>query len=314
MPRLTKTSSATSWLIVSFTPDYLGTANPFASLAAALLGQLPNLRQRDLALSLHKNPTILVTMLDSYQRARNGKASIILVIDQFEELFTTVDPMFRQPFAEMVNAAAQVAELRIVLTLRGDFYGKCLDMPSLAELLQHGTFPLPSPSVAALYEMITRPAHRAGLDFEEGLPQRILDDTGAEPGALALMAYTLDELYHACKQEGLLSVREYEHLEGVQGAIGKRAEATFQALDTDGRQALPRVFRELVEVDERGTATRRREKLATVVSDNAAYRLVQDLTNARLLVQSRGELNLPYYGRGVRDSRFDSGGLYSPPP
>jgi hypothetical protein len=263
---------------------------------------------------LHKNPTILVTMLDSYQRARNGKASIILVIDQFEELFTTVDPMFRQPFAEMVNAAAQVAELRIVLTLRGDFYGKCLDMPSLAELLQHGTFPLPSPSVAALYEMITRPAHRAGLDFEEGLPQRILDDTGAEPGALALMAYTLDELYHACKQEGLLSVREYEHLEGVQGAIGKRAEATFQALDTDGRQALPRVFRELVEVDERGTATRRREKLATVVSDNAAYRLVQDLTNARLLVQSRGELNLPYYGRGVRDSRFDSGGLYSPPP
>ena len=156
IPRLTKTSSSTSWLIVSFTPDYLGTTNPFASFAAALLGQLPNFRQRDLALSLHKNPTILATMLGSYQRTCDGKASIILVVDQFEELFTTVDPLFRQPVADMVNVAAQVAELRIVLTVRGDFYGKCLDMPSLAELLQYGTFPLPSPSVAALYEMITR--------------------------------------------------------------------------------------------------------------------------------------------------------------
>jgi hypothetical protein len=79
--------------------------------------------------------------------------------------------------------------------MRADFFQRCLDYPKLADLLRTGcSYPLASPGPGALYEMITGPAAKAGLEFEEDLVQRILDDTGTGPGALALMAFALDEL------------------------------------------------------------------------------------------------------------------------
>lgn len=294
IPRLKRTHGAESWLILSLTPDYLGASDPFASLAAALMSHLPDLRHKRLASRLREDPCFLATMLDSYLGSHYPNGQVLLIVDQFEELFSTIEPALREPFAETLKAATNSNNLRVLINLRGDFFGKCLDVPPLADLLKDGTFLLPSPSVPALYEMFTRPAERAGLQFEEGLPQRILEDTGAESGALALMAYALDELYHACKEEGVLTLREYEKLGGVQGAIGKRGDGVFEALDAKSKKSLPRVFRELVEVDERGTATRRREKLETVASDAGSRHLVDALTNARLLVQSRGERNVPF--------------------
>jgi len=141
--------------------------------------------------------------------------------------------------------------------------------------------------------MITRPAARAALTFEEGLAERILEDTGTDPGALALMAYMLDELYHACKQERRLTHAAYRQLGGVQGAIGKRAEKVFATLAPEARATLPYVFRDLVEVDERGIVTRQRVPLERLASTDAAAKLITTLTNARLLVQSSGADNQP---------------------
>jgi len=75
-------------------------------------------------------------------------------------------------------------------------------VPRLARaqrLGRKGTVHTSGTETGALHEMITRPADLAGFRFEEGLVQRILDDTGTEPGALALMAYTLSELWEATK-------------------------------------------------------------------------------------------------------------------
>jgi formylglycine-generating enzyme required for sulfatase activity len=146
--------------------------------------------------------------------------------------------------------------------------------------------------------MISRPAARAGLEYEEGLAGHILKDTGADPGVLALMAYLLDELYRHCEKTGSkrLSHAAYESLGGVQGAIGTRAQTVFDALDDTTKAALPGVFQNLVEVDERGTATRQRAMLNKITggeNENAAAKLVEALTDARLLVQSKGEGDWP---------------------
>lgn len=178
--------------------------------------------------------------------------------------------------------------VRVIITVRADFYGNCVEMPALARLVESSTFPLAAPGMAALYNMITKPAARAALTFEEGLPERILDDTGQEPGTLALMAYTLDELL----RRGLTHTA-YEELGGVQGAIGKRSESVFSSLGEEEQTALPRVFRELVEVGEHGTATRQRASYTRVAATVGARRLSEALTEARLLVQSRGEDNEP---------------------
>jgi hypothetical protein len=103
------------------------------------------------------------------------------------------------------------------------------------------------------------------------------------------MAYALDELYHSGTDDCRLTRVEYEALGGVQGAIGKRAETIFHTLDMEAQNALPTVFQEIVEVDERGEPTRRRAGLKVVAPDAAAKRLVEALTGerARLLVQDK---------------------------
>ena len=121
-------------------------------------------------------------------------AELLLFIDQFEELFTLVAPEYRRAFVDLLALATKTSRVRTVVTMRADFYHRCLDWPVLNELVANH-FPLLPPKLGALREMITRPAKRAGLPFEDELAQRILDDTGTEPGALALMAFALWELW-----------------------------------------------------------------------------------------------------------------------
>jgi hypothetical protein len=295
IPRLLLTTSNEGWLPVSTTPDYLGSGNPFAALAASLLRDLPSIEQPQLSTALARNSDLLVEIFQAALEQRSSSARVLLFIDQFEELFTTVAPSYRQSYVNMLVKTASSDQIRIVVTLRGDFYGKCVELPQLANLLEESTYPLSVPGIAALYEMITRPASRADLQFEPGLAQTILDETGDEPGSLALMAYTLDELYRlSTRNDKLLTHYAYEELGGVQGAIGKRSESVFVSLDEERRAALPQVFRELVEVDERGTATRQRASLSRAARTAEAANLIKALTDARLLVQSRGENNEPF--------------------
>jgi hypothetical protein len=107
----------------------------------------------------------------------------------------------------------------MVLTLRADFYHRCVEDSRLAALLRTGSFPLAAPELPALLEMITGPAAVAGLTFEDGLPGRILRDTGSAPGTLALMAFALAELYAVCQPHTTLTHAAYDSFGGVQGAI-----------------------------------------------------------------------------------------------
>jgi hypothetical protein len=281
------------WRRLRFTPGEAGD-NPFMALALRL-GPLVGEAAREVADRLAQAPAILEAICAPLFADRPGWAEGLLFIDQFEELFTLAHPRYLDAFVELLCTVATSERLRAVITLRADFYARCVEVPRLADLLETTTYPLAAPTPVELHEMITRPAERAGLAFEDGLPERILADTGSEPGALALMAYALDELYHTGSQDGRLTHAEYDSLGGVQGAIGKRAETVFHAMDAKTRVALSSVFQELVEVDERGEPTRRRSALANVARDEASQRLVEALTDARarLLVQATDILGHP---------------------
>ena len=209
-------------------------------------------------------------------------AEILFFIDQFEELFTLVRDADRPAFVAVLEAIHTSRRLRCVVTMRSDFYANCLDLPALAALLKEATYPLAVPTAGALVEMIKRPAERAGLTWDDGLPERIQSDTGSDTGALALMAYALDELYHTSHADQRLTFAAYRAIGGVEGAIGKRAEIAFENLTLpDKERLLQRVFRELVTVDERGTATRQRAALGKFDADERA--LIRAFADARLL-------------------------------
>ncbi|NLF78373.1 MAG: SUMF1/EgtB/PvdO family nonheme iron enzyme [Chloroflexi bacterium] len=292
------------WQVVTFTPGG-ASGNPFRALAEALVSTFPALipspleakRLKDeFVAALQADPASLVDTCAAVLAGQPEWAEVLLFVDQFEELFTVVDDSLRTPFVALLAAAAASTCVRVVVTLRADFYHACLKYKPLEELLRIGSFPLGAPGQIALYEMITRPAARAGLEFENGLPERILGDTGSEPGALALMAYTLDELYQTCTRDGgcILSHAAYDALGGVTRAIGTRAENAFNRLpgEEDAKaHTLQRVFHALVEVDERGTATRRRASKAHLLDIEGAAALIEHFASpkVRLLVTSGDE-------------------------
>ncbi len=289
IPRLNEIPGGQDWLWLRFTPGGLGN-DPFLTLAAKLE---PFLERRgwlgrEIAELLRTRGEL--AELADLLLADQQKSELLLFIDQFEELFTLTDAAHHPRFIAMLAKAAEAQRVRLVLTLRADFYHHSVAHPRLARLLRLGSYPLAASDSRALLEMITRPAAVAGLRFEEELPWRILEDTGREPGALALMAFALAQLYKQ-KANGTLTKAAYHSFGGVKGVIGKQADATFAELSSAVQAKLGAVFRELVEVDERGEATRRRALLEPLTDSVEAKRLVSALTDARLLVTSRGKDN-----------------------
>ncbi|MBL8527364.1 MAG: SUMF1/EgtB/PvdO family nonheme iron enzyme [Burkholderiales bacterium] len=276
------------WTSLRFTPGETGD-NPFLALAVKLAPLLPDesLTPGKVAARLESEPTGIQAYAADTLRSQPDWAELLLFVDQFEELFSVVAEAYRAKFVELLAAATDTPRVRTVVTMRSDFYHRCLEWPKLAELLREATFPLAAPGPVALGEMITRPAARAGLDFEVGLPDRILQDTGSDPGALALLAFALHELYEARTTAGKLTLTAYAGFDGVKGAISQRAETTFAKLLASAQALLGTVFRDLVEVDQHGVATRRRAKLADVASSSDARDLVDAFTDARLLVTDR---------------------------
>jgi formylglycine-generating enzyme required for sulfatase activity len=290
------------WVWERFTPGEMS-ENPFMALANAFKPTLERhgVRPRDMAAELEKDASSIDKFLAMALENKPTWAEFLLFIDQFEELFTLVDKKYQNPFVNFLAQAAKTPRVRTVVTMRADFYHRCLELPVLDALLEEGQYALLTPRIGALYEMITWPAEIAKVQFQDGLAQRILDDTGAEPGALPLMAFALSELWQASKgADRVLTNAAYDTFKGVRGAIGKRAEDTFKGTletlkvkEADLEASLGRVFRELIEVDEGGVATRRRASLSQVADGAMAEALVNALTDARLLVASHDEARQP---------------------
>jgi hypothetical protein len=275
------------WRSVAFTPGG-ASGDPFLALAEALTQanlSPPDSKTADIARDLRADAKSLARVASAALEGAPDWAELLILVDQLEELFSMVAPADCELFIERIAEMANCPRLRILATFRADFYPRCVEIPRLAQLMR-GAYPLAPPESIALYEMITRPAAYAGLEFEDGLARQILGDTGSSPGALALMAYLLDELYRGSIKlpERKLTFAAYEALGKVQGAIAHRAEECFAALDKPSQDAFPAVFSELVHVDDRGVVSRQRAALAGFAGNPPAQRLIEALIANRLLV------------------------------
>ncbi|MFG1674646.1 SUMF1/EgtB/PvdO family nonheme iron enzyme [Micromonospora sp. NPDC049282] len=283
---------ANSWRIMRMTPGEIE-GNPFHALAAELADVSTDVRAsavQDLALKLERDPGSFGQHVDSVLHEHPSWAKVLLLVDQFEELFaSTTEERQRAQFVTLLSEAVKTQRVVVLLTLRADFYAHCLDHPELAALLRDGSFPLGAPTMGALFRMITRPAEIAGLRFEAQLAERILEDAGAEPGSLALMAFALNLICQHASDDRQLLVSEYDRIGGIRGAIATRAEEIFDHLTAANREQLPVLFRKLTDVSESGAPVRRRARLSSLCQDPTTERLVDTLTQARLLVVSDDE-------------------------
>ncbi|WP_430783602.1 AAA family ATPase [Actinoplanes sp. G11-F43] len=205
----------------------------------------------------------------------------LIVIDQFEELFTQCpDPAERLAYATALTSAAPAI---VVIAVRSDFYPACIALPPLAGVLAAGHVVLGPLDAEAVRRAIVEPAEQAGLTVEPGLPGLLLQDLGAdardgyEPGALPLLAHALRATWD--RREGIrLTVKAYQDTGGIRHAIADTAEKIYLDQTPEDRNRLRDALLALVTVTADGTAVRRRGERAA--SDS---RVLRRLVRARLV-------------------------------
>ena len=189
-----------------------------------------------------------------------AESELLLVVDQFEELFTlTADEETRRRFLAGLTALADDprSRARVLVTLRADFLDHPLRYPEFGELLRAGMVAVAAPSEDELAEAIERPARRVGVRFEPGLVSQIVADVRDQPGALPLLQYALTELF-AARTGDTLTLEGYVATGGVVGALGRRAEDLYARLGPSAQAACRQVFLRLVGADPAAQDTRRR--------------------------------------------------------
>jgi WD40 repeat protein len=226
--------------------------------------------------------------------------TLLLVIDQFEELFTLVDQQTRNLFLNNLLAALRDSRcrLRVVTTLRADFYDRPLQLPALADYIKADTVVVTPLTGVELEESIAGPAALAGTRLEDGLVARIIDDVHDQPGMLPLLQYALTELYER-REDDSMTHAAYDALGGIQSVLGRRAEELYTG-STQVEQTLTRqLFLRLVTLGEGVEDTRRRvlqsELLSLGHSGQGEGRDAKTLTS--LILQHFGEARLLSFDR-----------------
>ncbi|MDQ7026951.1 MAG: protein kinase [Anaerolineae bacterium] len=271
---------------VCFVANFMPGVNPLQALENALIKvspvSLPNLQEQ-----LQSSERGLIWAVNTI--LQNTKGSLLLVIDQFEEIFLQLeDESQREHFLNLLYHAAieKDSPLRIILTMRADFYDRPLLYEGFGSLIeQHTQLVLPL-NAEEIERAIVAPAQRVGLGVEMPLLAAMVADVRQEPGALPLLQYTLTELFER-RNGNMLTHQAYIESGGILGTIAKRAETTFAALDEAKQDITRQVFLHLVTPGEGSDDTRRRTRRAelydTIFPRDALEDVLTQFGDARLL-------------------------------
>jgi len=294
IPALRWRQTSSGWPVYVMTP----TAHPLDVLAVNMLGNASRSTSiRKFVDELVRQPQ---TLSSAFKRiaADTGATNTLLVVDQFEELFTLCRSETEQnAFAENLLAAAlQPGGVAIVIiVLRADFYSHCAGFNLLRQALsKHQEYLGPMTSLE-LRRAIEEPAKRGHWELEPGLVDLLLHDVGAdaghapEPGALPLLSHALLATWQR-RRGHRLTLSGYTASGGIRGAIAETAEAVFQdQLDPEQRMIARQIFLRLTELgdDTTTTDTRRRvsfDELASRPEDREqVHEVLMTLADARLI-------------------------------
>ncbi|MFI6870080.1 hypothetical protein [Nocardia sp. NPDC050406] len=223
----------------------------------------------------------------------------ILIIDQFEELFTVcADEAECEEFLRVLDTCATRTEdpIAVVLAIRADFYARCLSHPVLQDALEHRSFLLGPMRIDELAQAITGPARAAGLELEPGLEELVITELcgvgdhhhprSYDPGALPLLSHVMAATWQ--EREGRrLTVGGYRKAGGVTGSVAATAEHAWNELTEPQRQAAKHILLGLVTVGQDSRDTRRTARYSDLLSRSedrdAATAAMELLSRTRLI-------------------------------
>ncbi|MFD1544273.1 ATP-binding protein, partial [Nonomuraea guangzhouensis] len=194
---------------------------------------------------------------------------LLLVVDQFEELFVLVtDEQERQAFVRVLDVLAEGPRgAGVIIGVRADYWDRCAAYPQFAGAIQDGQVIVEPMAEADLRLAITGPAAAVGLEIEPGLVETILGELTAgdryEAGALPLLSQALRNTWER-REDGRLTVRGYEESGRVRDSVRRTADEVLGRLPAEDRKAALRIFRRMTLITAGGRVARRRATLTEI--------------------------------------------------
>ena len=225
-------------------------------------------------------------LVDLVEQARlPDSARLLLVVDQFEELFryrslAGADAAAAADAVALVNLLLEAAAQRgspiyLVLTMRSDFLGDCTQFLGLAEAINAGQYLVPRLTRDERRAAIAGPAQVAGARISPTLLTRLVNDVGDNPDQLSILQHALNRTWAgwaaAGQRDTPLALTHYEAIGGMQHALDRHAERALAELDAAGQALAERIFRALTDraEDPRGVRRPTRLDVLCAVTDAA---------------------------------------------
>jgi WD40 repeat protein/DNA-binding SARP family transcriptional activator len=290
-----------NWQVHILTP----TAHPLEALAIELTRESESVTAATTLMDdLSKDPRSLHFFLSRQIQTQDVSVPrhTLLVIDQFEELFTLCrDEFEREAFIDNLLAALSPTplplgeerngegNLTLIITLRADFYAHLAQYPELRDAVAQQQEYIGPMTTEDLRRAIEEPARLGHWEFEPGLVDLILRDIGDEPGALPLLSHALLETWKRRAGHRLM-LKGYADAGGVHGAIAHTAESVYQNLALNEQTIVRNILLRLTEFGEGTEDTRRRASLDELWSHaedaDQVRAVLNKLAEARLVTLS----------------------------
>ncbi len=260
------------WFVVDMIPG----THPLDKLEVALMRVAAN-QANNLHEQLARDARGLLRVADLILPGDDSE--LLVVVDQFEEVFTLVeDEASRQHFLDLIGEVVSDphSRVRVVVTLRADYYDRPLNYPAFGELVRSRLETVLPLSAQGLERAVRGPAERVGVTFEQGLVEQIVSEMTYQAGALPLLQYALTELFD--RRSGRLLTREaYQAIGGAVGALANRADDIYTGLSEPGQGLAEQMFMRLVTLGEGAEDTRRRIPQAELLDLSADRDLMEEI-------------------------------------
>lgn len=280
IPALLKENSEgkKSWSYLVFRPDQ----NPVDHLAAELSvfsasAGFAQLTQASIAASLHNRTEGLTEVINRIRK--NLRQQIVIVIDQFEEIFRFSPATARgtlgddaTEFIDLIVNAIQNPDqgLHIIVTLRSEYVSDCARFHSLTSLMNSSSYLLPQIPNDLLGTVIEDPVKAAGASIDRSLVRLILSELADRPGQLPVLQHLMMRLWNQWSRAGDMSrpmgMADYEAVGQIQGAISQHAGQAFESLDERHRYVCSRLFRTITTRTDNGRELRKPERVSTIAA------------------------------------------------
>ncbi len=275
------------WFVVEMVPG----SDPFRGLEAALQ-RVAVSPVADMITELREDRLGLLNVVERILPA-NKETRLLLLIDQFEEVFAQVEEEAdRKLFLDSLTTATteDTSRLTVVITLRADFYDRPLLYEGFGALVRECSEVILPLTGQELQAAIKNPAERVGLVIEPELLAAVVADVNQQPGALPLLQYALTEVFERRKGR-MLTLDAYKEIGGITAALARRAEEVYSQLEPDRQELVRQLFLRLISLDEDADVTRRRLHWSGLISLTEDHEAIEDIRDTfvkyRLLTMDR---------------------------